>query len=115
AAREAPPPTERRPVTDHYEGTDLSDDYRWLEDGGSDAVHAWSAAQNTYARSVLDRLPGHERVAERVRQVLTAPATSYPRLEVAGGRWFVLQQQPPKQQAFLVVMPASGDPAAAKV
>jgi prolyl oligopeptidase len=126
-APDAPPATERHAVTDTYGGTapalrggasfhavSVVDDYRWLEEDGSDAERAWTAAQNAYTRRVLDQVPGRDAIAARVSQVLQAPLISYPDVKVAGGRWFVLQGQPPKQQGFLVMMPAGGDPRAAK-
>ena len=50
----AVPPTEKKPVTDEYHGVKVVDEYRWLEDGDSAAVKAWTAAQNQYSRAWLD-------------------------------------------------------------
>jgi hypothetical protein len=50
----AVPPTEKKPVTDEYHGVQVVDEYRWLEDGDSAAVKAWTAAQNQYSRAWLD-------------------------------------------------------------
>jgi prolyl oligopeptidase len=98
-------------VTDLYHGVAVQDDYRWLEPGDSTAVRAWTAAQNAHTRGALDRLPGRAAIAARVAAVMKAPQTLHRGLRVAGGRWFVLLEQPPKQQAFLVAMAAGGDPA----
>ena len=57
----APPPTARKAVADTYHGVTVTDDYRWLEDWNDKDVQAWSDAQNAYARSVLDKLPGVDR------------------------------------------------------
>ena len=108
-----PPATEQHPVVDHYHGVAVTDPYRWLEDSHSDAVRAWTAAQNAYTRSVLDALPDRPAIGARVAEVLKAPRTSYRDLRVAGGRWFVLVDQPPKQQPFLTVQSGS-DPHDAK-
>ena len=40
----AVPATPRRPVTDMYFGTAVTDDYRWLENGSDPEVIAWSNA-----------------------------------------------------------------------
>ena len=56
--RDPTPPTPRRPVTDTYHGTVVTDDYRWLEDWSSPEVQAWSETQNLRARATLDGLPG---------------------------------------------------------
>ena len=61
-AQTAPPPTEKKPVTDELQGVKVVDDYRWLEDWSNAKVQAWSEAQNTYARSMLDKLPGVETI-----------------------------------------------------
>jgi prolyl oligopeptidase len=105
-----PPATPRQPVTDVYHGVPVQDDYRWLEAGESQPVRAWTAAQNAHTRNVLERLPDRAAVAARVAAVLTAPQTLHRGLRVAGGRWFALIEQPPKQQAFVVVMAPGGDP-----
>ena len=111
----APPQTPRRPVTDTYHGVTVTDDYRWLEDGTDKEVRAWSEAQNAYARSVLDRLPGASELRERLTTILAAKTTNHGRLAARGGKLFALRSQPPKQQPFLVVLPAPDRPADAKV
>ena len=50
------PATAMQPVVDAYHGTRVTDPYRWLEDGASPRVEAWSAAQNGRTRAHLDRL-----------------------------------------------------------
>src|SRR5690349_3650311 len=111
----APPPTPKRPVTDTYHGVAVADDYRWLEDGQSKEVQAWSDAQNAHARSVLDGLPGVAPLRERLTKILAAKTTGHGELTVRGGAVFALRRQPPKQQMFLVVMPAPDRPADARV
>ncbi len=110
-----PPPTPKRPVTDTYHGVAVTDDYRWLEDGASQEVRAWSDAQNAHARSVLDHLPGVAQLRERLTKILAAKTTSHGSLAVRGKTVFALRRQPPKQQPFLVVMPAPDRPADARV
>ena len=51
------PATEKEPVTDAYHGEKVVDDYRWLEDGASPKVKAWTEKQNEHTRAYLDRLP----------------------------------------------------------
>ncbi len=57
AAPDGPPLAARRPVTDRYVDVEIVDDYRWLEDSSDPAVRAWGDAENSWARSILDRLP----------------------------------------------------------
>jgi prolyl oligopeptidase len=42
------PPTEKKPVTDTYNGTTVTDDYRWLDDQNNQTVKSWVAAQNAF-------------------------------------------------------------------
>jgi prolyl oligopeptidase len=115
AAVAAPPATPRKPVTDTYHGIAVTDDYRWLEDGKDKAVQKWSEAQNAHARSVLDNLPGVEVLREKLTKIMAAKTTSHFALAVRGGRLFALRRQPPKEQPFLVVLPAANKPEAARV
>ena len=61
-------------------------------------MKAWTLAQNAYARSVLDALPGRNAVAARVSEALRGAGVRYPALDVAGKRWFILIDAPPNQQ-----------------
>lgn len=108
------PTTEPRPVVDTYHGVAVADPYRWLE--GSDAeVAAWTARQNHYSHRVLGALPGRRAVAARVSEVLSAENTAYWDVRAAGGRFFLLVAEPPRQQPFVAVMPAFGDPKDRKI
>ena len=115
AAAPPPPATPRRPVTDTYHGTRVVDDYRWLEDGGSAEVRAWSDAQNARARAVLDALPSRDAIRERVSQLLSWESPSYYALRERRGTLFAIKAQPPRQQPFLVVLPSPNDVAKERV
>jgi prolyl oligopeptidase len=108
----AMPPTPRMPVTDTYHGVAVVDDYRWLEDWNDPKVKAWSEAENTYARSVLDPLPGRDAIGTRVRE-LRVDSVAYSSLSRHGNRWFALKRQPPKQQPLLVALDST-EPGAAE-
>lgn len=103
---DGPPATPRRPVTQAYHGFTVTEDYRWLEDGHDPAVRDWSAAQNKYARSILDHLPQVAEIRQEVTQILSRQTPSYFDLVEAGGRLFALQHQPPREQSFLIVSPS---------
>jgi len=111
----SPPETPRRPVTDVYHGVSVVDDYRWLEDGSDPRVQAWSNAQNAHARAYLDSLPGRAALQARITAILETPVSSYRAPRWAGGMLFLVKNQPPRQQSFLVAMPSPFDESGARV
>jgi prolyl oligopeptidase len=98
------PSTKKGPVTDGYHGIRVTEDYRWLEDFQDPQVRDWSAAQNSYARSVLDALSGVEAIRKQVSEILSAKTVSYSSVTHRGGRYFAIKGQPPKQQPFIITL-----------
>lgn len=115
SAPAAPPASRKQPVVDRYHGVEVVDDYRWLENGDDPEVKAWSDAQNAYARSILDRLPGVDEIRQQVTAIRKIQRPRYISLVYAGNQLFALKSEPPKQQAMVVVMPSENDPASARV
>jgi prolyl oligopeptidase len=105
------PATPKKPVVDEYHGTKVIDDYRWLEKGSDPEVKQWVSAQNKVARAHLDALPARKLLQPRIKEIMTTQSPSHWGLRVEGGQMFAMKWQPPKQQAFLVVMKPSADPA----
>lgn len=64
-----PPAAAVRPVVDEYHGSQIVDPYRWLEDAGDPEVSSWLRAQADHTRSVLDSLPGKERLEQDLLEV----------------------------------------------
>ncbi len=114
-AETALPATRKEPVVDRYHGVEVADEYRWLESWDDPAVKAWSDAQNAYARSVLDRLPGVDAIRKQVAAIRKVEIPRYGSLVSAGGKLFALKTEPPNQQPFLVVMPSEDAPASGRV
>jgi prolyl oligopeptidase len=114
-AQAAPPETPKKPVTDTYHGVAVVDDYRWLEDGNNNEVQAWSDAQNKFARAYLSQLPGVRMLREKLTKIMAAKTTGDGSLIARPGAIFAMRHQPPKQQDFLVVMPAADRPTEARV
>ncbi|MDE1837956.1 MAG: prolyl oligopeptidase family serine peptidase [Euryarchaeota archaeon] len=75
-----PPHTPRRPVWNTYQGGRVRDDYRGLENAGSQEVRRWSRAQNRAARSFLDALPARPYLLRHVED-----GTPYPSVLFATG------------------------------
>src|SRR5580700_8555286 len=79
------PATPKKPVVDEYHGVKVTDDYRWLEDGKSPDVVAWTAAQDKYARSHLDPLPLHTSIYEFMKRLDSERSSSYYDLQSRSG------------------------------
>jgi prolyl oligopeptidase len=88
-----PPVTPQREVTDDFFGTKIVDSYRWLEDLKSPEVSAWMKAQNDYTRSVLDRIPGREKLRARIAE-LDDTGIQVSGFQSYGGHWFYLKRTP---------------------
>lgn len=89
AVSAAPPPTEARPVTETIHGVEIVDKFRWLEGNQSegdefgtltDEVVAWTDAQNSYTRTVLDNLPGRADLEKRISELMEVGQIGTPRM-----------------------------------
>src|SRR5580692_11354830 len=78
----------KRPVTDTYNGVQVVDDYRWLENYSDPAVRQWSDGQNQYARGYLDRLPARAILFDQLKQLYTHPSARYFALDSRPGLLF---------------------------
>lgn len=109
------PSTEKKPVTDEYQGVKVVDDYRWLEDTGALAVKAWTEAQNRCTRAYFDALPDRAGIQEQLTSWFAKDSPSYGWLTARPGRIFALKFQPPKQQRLLVALTSANDTTSEKV
>lgn len=99
------PEARRLDVVEDLHGHLVADPYRWLEDAASEETRAWSAAQDALCRTWLGALPGRERLARRLRELLpgmVGPPT------VLGERVFHLRRLPEEEHAVLVVRVGDG-------
>jgi prolyl oligopeptidase len=110
-----PPETPKVVSTTTYHGVAVADSYAWLENGADPKVIDWSDRENAYARAVLDALPDHAAIKQRVSALVGEDSPSYGEIVARGKTLFVMKDQPPKQQSFLVTVAPSGDPATEKV
>ncbi len=83
--------TPREPVTDTYHGVEVVDEYRWLEDKGSEATREWTAAQDARARAYLEALPSREAIRHRFEEILKVESTAYDGLSLGGSTYFALK------------------------
>jgi prolyl oligopeptidase len=115
AADPGAPVTERIPVTDTYHEVQVSDPYRWLENGEDPKVGAWSEAQDARARKYLDGLPQRAAIYDRLYALISATSSSYKGLQAVGDRVFAYYTQPPKQQIMVALLGLDLAPAGARV
>ncbi len=111
----AVPPTEKKPVEDEYHGVQVVDEFRWLEDGDSAAVKAWTAAQNQYSRAWLDSRADRSEIESKLKALYAQDTPSHTGLVARPGLLFALKFQPPKQQRLLVTLTSPNDLASGKV
>ncbi len=105
-----PPAAPKKPVTDVYHGVQVTDDYRWLENYSDPAVHAWSDAENKYARKYLDSLPLRATFAAELKRLADHPTLRYFGLTMRQGVLFGLKAQPPAEQPLLVTLKSADQP-----
>ncbi|MBU1881530.1 hypothetical protein KKA08_05805, partial [bacterium] len=82
------PETAKLPVTDNYHGTEITDNYRWLEDGAAPEVAAWVAAQEKLTHKMLDHLPQKQWLIDHYNKMLRVDDEGVPRSLPDGDRMF---------------------------
>ncbi len=83
------PETKKIPVVNTYHGTEITDNYRWLENADDPEVIAWTAAQEKLTHSLLDTMPQKAWLVKRFNQLWRYDDQSVPRRVVDGERLFL--------------------------
>ncbi len=102
SAQASLPATPVHEVTEDYFGVKVTDPYRWLENQSDPAVIEWMKAQNAYTRSVLDRIPGRDKLLDRIKSLDNASST-VAALQVWGGHYFYFKTNPGSDNRKLYV------------
>jgi len=100
-----PPVSRRERVVETLHGHVVADPFRWLEDGDSAQTRLWIDEQNARTRGVLDALPGRDRVAARLEQLLAIGDITLP--EPRQGRYFFERRDGLQNQAVLYMRDGS--------
>ena len=95
------PSTPAVPVVENFFGTQVTDPYRWLEDGNSPHVVAWATAQTAVARHYIESQSSYTGYLQRVR-TLSKTGTRRFGLTIRRQRYIYLRDTPPEAQAELV-------------
>ena len=97
--RSGPPVARTDAAKDNYFGTEVADPYRWLEDQQSPETRKWIDAENAYTRTVLDPLPGREKLKKRLTELLNVDAYTTP--VERNGRYFFTKRTAGQDQFVL--------------
>ncbi len=100
-----PPTTRHDDIVDVLHGVEVSDPFRWLENGTSAETRRWVAAQNDRTARVLTSLPGRDALHAELSALLRAGSSVA--CTVAGDRVFSLERWGPHDQTVLVVRSAT--------
>jgi prolyl oligopeptidase len=100
------PATRSEPVVDILHGESIADPYRWLEDGTSPEVIAWTAAQNRHTAAILGAVPARDRIRARLTDLLAIGALGTP--TPANGRYLHQERTGGQDQPVLYLRTGVG-------
>ena len=100
-------PQARRSTDPHLlHGREVPDPYRWLEDTGDPDTVAWSEAQDRLLAGAAASMPGRDRLAERVGELLGAGTVGTPAWR--GERAFFTRRTATQEHAVLLTVDPDG-------
>lgn len=102
------PPTEKKPTSEKFFDTTVTDDYRWLENFSDPAARLWVSSQNAFSRSILDGVHDRQKIAARLKELYGGNSVSY-RAEYFRKKLFATKLQPPREQPVLVTLDSPTD------
>lgn len=95
------PPTEKIPVKDNYHGTEVIDNYRWLEDMNCPRVHKWIETQTQFTKSILNEIELIPFLSQKLNEIWRYDDTSLPIKVSDGTRLFYTVRKASKEQSLL--------------
>jgi prolyl oligopeptidase len=96
-----PPKAKVAPVEDTVQGHKIVDRYRYLENGNDPDTKQFVEQQLAYTRSMLDPLPGRDKINQRLSQLLTIGSIGVP--QIAGNYYFYTRREGNQNQPVLLV------------
>lgn len=97
------PKSKVAPSKEEIHGLQCKDEFRWLEGDHTGTmtpeVAEWTNQQNAFTRSVLDKLPGRQKLKERLTPLLQRNTNSLP--VYAGERIFYFRREGSRNQPFV--------------
>ena len=95
------PSTKIDNIADVLHTVKIVDPYRWLEDGKSDETKAWVDAQNKLTQELLGKVPGRDKIRERLGSLLEIGSLGTP--TPRNGRYFYTKREGTQNQPVLYV------------
>ena len=96
-----PPKAKVAPVEDTVQGHKIVDRYRYLENGDDPDTKQYVEQELAYTRSLLDPLPGRDRINARLSQLLTIGTVGAP--QIGGKYYFYTRREGNQNQPVLYV------------
>ncbi|MGV8091727.1 MAG: prolyl oligopeptidase family protein [Mangrovibacterium sp.] len=100
------PLTKKTDVKDSYFETEVEDPYRWLENDTSPETAEWVAAQNELTFGYLEKLPGREKLRQRLTSLLDYPKYGTPFKKA--GKYFFFKNDGLQNQSVLYMTDSLG-------
>ena len=97
----APPKAKVAPVTDTVQGHTIVDPYRYLEDSANPDTKTFVEQELSYTRSMLDPLPGRDKINARLSQLLSIGTVDPPHF--GGPFYFYTRRNAGQNQPILYV------------
>jgi prolyl oligopeptidase len=97
----APPKAKVEIVEDNLHGHKIADPYRWLENGDSPESQQFVRNQLVYTRSILDPLPGRDKIHQRLKELFSIGTIGTPQL--GGKYYFYTRREGTQNQPVLYV------------
>lgn len=95
------PNTKKVEQTDNYHGTDVKDEYRWLEDDNAEDTKAWVIEENKVTSGYLEKIPFRKAIEERYTELWNFPKLSSP--FKVGENYFFTKNDGLQNQAIIYV------------
>ena len=96
-----PPQAKVDTIVETLHGHKIADPYRWLEDASSPDSQDYVRDEMAYTRSLLDPLPGRDRIHDRLTQLLSIGTIGTP--QIAGPYFFYIRREGTQNQPVLLV------------
>ena len=96
------PDTKKVDQIDDYDGTIVSDPYRWLEDSNSGQTKEWIKKQNDLTQGYLEDIPQKSKIRQRLKELWNFPRAYAP--QEVSGMYFQLRNTGLQNQNVLYVM-----------